>query len=91
MSFNLLHFDRIRFAGAMVIPYHVKVNRMNGSNPESDHKKNPWQSTWTGGSDSPRPVVSEVNRRDGLPLPVASFVYKYGFRVRSAEYLLMHS
>ena len=41
MSFNLLHFDRIRFADAMIISYHVKVNRMNGSNPESDNKKIP--------------------------------------------------
>jgi len=40
MSFNLLYFDRIRFADAMVISYHVKVNRMSGSNPESDYKKN---------------------------------------------------
>jgi hypothetical protein len=72
MSFNLLYFDRIRFADAMVISYHVKVNRMNGSNPESDNKKSP-AVDMDRGCDNPRPVVLEVNRRGGLPLPVVSY------------------
>ena len=73
MSFNLLYFDRIRLADAMVISYHVKVNRRNGSNPERDYKKNSLAVAMDRGSDSPRPAVSEANRRGGSPLPVVSY------------------
>ena len=43
------------------------------------------------GNGRSRPAVSKVNRRGGLPLPAVSFYKQVGFRVRSAEYLLMHS
>jgi hypothetical protein len=51
----LLYFDRIRFADAMVISYHVKVNRMNGSNPESDNKKFPGSRHGAGDVITPAP------------------------------------
>ncbi len=93
MSFSFLYFDRVRLTEAMVIPYHVKVNRMNGSNPESNYKKIPWLSAWIGGEvATPRPAVSEVNRRGGSAPPGSYIMHIRAVLGRGERNLLrMHS
>ena len=62
MSFSFLYFDRVRLTEAMVILYHVELNMINGSNPESNYKKIPWQSAWI----SEKATIPSRRRFEGI-------------------------